>query len=90
MTESVAHTVGGRTLTASRLGGGGLGETLWLLAVRDADAQPCSRLATASLTPRETEVLSWIAKGKTNRDVAEILGMSPRTVNKQGDMGATV
>jgi len=27
-------------------------------------------------------VLSWLAKGKTNRDIAEILGMSPRTVNK--------
>jgi len=34
------------------------------------------------LTPRETEVLSWVAKGKTNRDVGDILGMSPRTVNK--------
>ena len=34
------------------------------------------------LTPREREVLSWVAKGKTNRDIAEILGMSPRTVNK--------
>jgi DNA-binding CsgD family transcriptional regulator len=28
------------------------------------------------------EVLTWLAKGKTNRDIAEILGMSPRTVNK--------
>ena len=36
----------------------------------------------ASLTPRETEVLSWLAKGKTNRDIADILGMSHRTVNK--------
>ena len=34
------------------------------------------------LTPRETDVLNWLAKGKTNRDIAEILGMSPRTVNK--------
>jgi DNA-binding NarL/FixJ family response regulator len=34
------------------------------------------------LTPREAEVLAWLAKGKTNRDIAEILGMSPRTVNK--------
>jgi DNA-binding NarL/FixJ family response regulator len=34
------------------------------------------------LTPREMEVLAWVAKGKTNRDIAEILGMSPRTVNK--------
>ena len=41
-----------------------------------------TRLSSAALTPRETEVLSWIAKGKTNRDVADILGMSPRTVNK--------
>ena len=31
---------------------------------------------------RETEVLSWLAKGKTNRDIGEILGMSHRTVNK--------
>jgi DNA-binding response OmpR family regulator len=36
----------------------------------------------AALTPRETQVLSWLAKGKTNRDIAEILGMSHRTVNK--------
>ena len=41
-----------------------------------------SRISEAALTPRETEVLSWIAKGKTNRDVADILGISPRTVNK--------
>lgn len=34
------------------------------------------------LTPRETDVLNWLAKGKTNRDIADILGMSPRTVNK--------
>ena len=40
------------------------------------------RLLQASLTPRETEVLTWLARGKTNRDIAEILGMSPRTVNK--------
>lgn len=41
-----------------------------------------SRLSEAALTPRETEVLSWLAKGKTNRDIADILGMSHRTVNK--------
>lgn len=72
----------GRVLAARRLGEVGLGETMWLLRVREAGEAPPSRLATAALTPRETEVLSWIAKGKTNRDVAEILGMSPRTVNK--------
>ena len=35
-----------------------------------------------NLTERESEVLYWIANGKTNREAAEILTMSPRTVNK--------
>ncbi len=39
-------------------------------------------LSHYQLTPRELDVLAWIARGKTNRDIAEILGMSPRTVNK--------
>jgi DNA-binding NarL/FixJ family response regulator len=72
----------GRSLLARRLGDIGMGEAMWLLSeLPPGDAQ-AQRLATAALTPRETEVLSWIAKGKTNRDVGEILGMSPRTVNK--------
>ncbi len=35
-----------------------------------------------SLTVREAQVLLWIAKGKSNRDIGEILGLSARTVNK--------
>ena len=38
--------------------------------------------STFGLTQREAEVLLWIAKGKSNRDIGEILGLSPRTVNK--------
>lgn len=34
------------------------------------------------LTQREAEVVLWIARGKANRDIAEILDLSPRTVNK--------
>lgn len=34
------------------------------------------------LTVRESQVLVWISNGKTNREIAEILEMSPRTVNK--------
>ena len=60
----------------------GMGEVMWLPSVLPAGAAPPSRLASASLTPRETEVLSWSAKGKTNRDVSDILGMIPRTANK--------
>ena len=72
----------GRTLLARRLGDIGMGEAMWLLSLQSAGTAAASRLATASLTPRETEVLSWVAKGKTNRDVGDILGLSPRTVNK--------
>jgi DNA-binding response OmpR family regulator/DNA-binding CsgD family transcriptional regulator len=35
-----------------------------------------------ALTTREAEVLIWIARGKSNRDIADILNISPRTVNK--------
>jgi DNA-binding NarL/FixJ family response regulator len=73
----------GRTLIARRLGAVGMGESMWLLTwLSAAEHAAPSRMTTAALTPRETEVLSWIAKGKTNRDVGEILGLSPRTVNK--------
>lgn len=42
-----------------------------------------ARLASAfRLTDREAEVLVWLTRGKTNRDIAEILGLSARTVNK--------
>jgi DNA-binding CsgD family transcriptional regulator len=34
------------------------------------------------LTAREREVLDWLAAGKTNRDIAAILGRSTRTVEK--------
>ncbi len=34
------------------------------------------------LTAREAEILMWISRGKTNRDIGTILDSSPRTVNK--------
>jgi len=34
------------------------------------------------LTLREAEILMWISRGKTNKEVGMILGSSPRTVNK--------
>lgn len=56
-------------------------EIVLLLEEKRITAEPAS-LAQFKLTPREREVLSWLAKGKTNRDIGDILGMSPRTVNK--------
>lgn len=43
---------------------------------------PEANAASYGLTPREAEVLAWVAAGKTNRDIASILAISPRTVTK--------
>jgi DNA-binding response OmpR family regulator/DNA-binding CsgD family transcriptional regulator len=47
------------------------------------EASKVKLLETRSgLTHREAEVLLWVSYGKTNRTISEILGISPRTVNK--------
>jgi DNA-binding response OmpR family regulator/DNA-binding CsgD family transcriptional regulator len=81
--EAKTSLPGGSRLQARHLGQAGPGEIMLLLRPTGPAVDGASeRLASAALTPRETEVLSWLAKGKTNRDSADILGMSPRTVNK--------
>jgi DNA-binding response OmpR family regulator/DNA-binding CsgD family transcriptional regulator len=87
--EALVALPDGNQLQARHLGQGGPGECMVLLRQLPATAlgtvprDPSQRrLSGAALTPRETEVLSWLAKGKTNRDIGDILGMSPRTVNK--------
>lgn len=41
------------------------------------------RLKTSlNLTGRESEVLYWLSNGKTNKEIAHILDIGPRTVNK--------
>jgi DNA-binding CsgD family transcriptional regulator len=49
---------------------------------QEAPADAAAAAGAPSLTPREREVLDWVAAGKTNRDIATILGASPRTVEK--------
>jgi DNA-binding NarL/FixJ family response regulator len=58
------------------------GEFLLLLQKRGDDWDQEKLRGALGLTQKEAEVLSWIARGKTNRDIGEILGSSPRTVNK--------
>ena len=52
----------------------------------DAPASPetsaRSAALTLPLTPREHDVLHWLAAGKTDRDIGAILDISPRTVHK--------
>lgn len=56
----------------------------WLLMLREESdvAQMENLMAAFKLTMREAEVLYWLVKGKTSRDIGSILGTSPRTVNK--------
>ncbi len=56
----------------------------WLVVLREvSDAATVQATMQAfGLTLRESEVLYWVAKGKTNRDIGDILGSSPATVKK--------
>jgi DNA-binding CsgD family transcriptional regulator len=49
----------------------------------ESDAAQIEALMTIfELTMRESEALYWATKGKTSRDIGDILGTSPSTVNK--------
>src|SRR6478609_2616846 len=57
-------------------------EFLLRLSKESGTALPPEFTSELGLTTREGEVLAWLSKGKTNRDIAQILGLSPRTVDK--------
>ena len=56
----------------------------WLIVMQEtSDASVLEAMGQAfGLTAREAEVLYWVAKGKINRDIGDILGSSPATVKK--------
>ncbi|MGV1914946.1 response regulator [uncultured Agrobacterium sp.] len=64
------------------LGAVGADEYLFRLTTTNEKSGDALLRDRFSLTTRESEVLVWIAKGKSNRDIGEILGLSARTVNK--------
>ncbi|VVE81665.1 response regulator transcription factor [Pandoraea sputorum] len=56
----------------------------WIVMLTESDdTLQCNALALRfGLTAREAEVLLWVSRGKANRDIGDILGVAPRTVNK--------
>ncbi len=56
----------------------------WLIVMREVSDQAVIQAMrdAFTLTLREAEVLHWVVKGKTNKDVGDILGSSPMTVKK--------
>jgi DNA-binding CsgD family transcriptional regulator len=74
--------IGGRILEVSVLSPIGPNELLFRLTeISSADNEKLLQEKLA-LTTREAEVLLWISRGKANREIGEILSISPRTVNK--------
>jgi DNA-binding response OmpR family regulator/DNA-binding CsgD family transcriptional regulator len=74
--------VGGRKMELAFLSSTGPDELLFRLT--ETSTIPDEQLLqhTLALTARESQVLLWISRGKSNREIGEILDISPRTVNK--------
>jgi DNA-binding CsgD family transcriptional regulator len=54
-----------------------------LLLLEERSAQPSAEeMISLGLTCRESEILSWVAQGKTNPEIGIILSISQRTVQK--------
>ena len=64
----------------------GKGHDIALLRSKDnfglEESQPENLILPFNLTSREAQVLYWVAFGKTNRDIGEILNIGTRTVDK--------
>ena len=60
------------------------GDQEWLVVLREEnDASAIESLIAAfRLTQRGAEVLYWVTLGKTSKDIGDIIGSSPRTINK--------
>jgi DNA-binding response OmpR family regulator/DNA-binding CsgD family transcriptional regulator len=73
---------GERLLEFTPIGSIGAGEKLYRLSESGGGQEENFLREAFGLSAREAEVLLWIARGKPNKDVSDILGISPRTVNK--------
>lgn len=72
----------GAALEVHLIGQVGHNETLLRVVPTNPSTEEMLLKERLLVTAREAEVLLWISRGKANRDIAQILGLSPKTVNK--------
>ena len=72
----------GKTLSLNYTGRSATGANFCRISVERDESEPEILMREFSLSQREAEVLLWLARGKANRDIGDILGVSPRTVTK--------
>lgn len=58
------------------------GERCLLFLEEDSAELSAEHLAHLGLSRRETEILGWLARGKSNPEIASILSLSVRTIHK--------
>jgi DNA-binding NarL/FixJ family response regulator len=74
--------LGGVQLECAMLSPIGPDELLFRVSERREELEATQLHQRLGLTAREAEVLLWLSRGKANREIGQILGISPRTVNK--------
>lgn len=79
---SVRSPLGDRQIEITHLGRGLGQDHLFRLAELREGMEAAALQRALGITPRESDVLFWIAQGKSNRDASEIMNISARTVNK--------
>lgn len=74
-------------LVVSYLGEASAGEHVLRIVEQDMEKDIAILAGEFGLTRREAEIALWLSHGKSNKEIAAILGMSPRTVNKHLETG---
>jgi DNA-binding NarL/FixJ family response regulator len=74
--------IGARRLEIAVLSSIGPNEWLFRLSETALGIEEEVLQKTLSISERESEVLLWVSRGKSNREIGEILTISPRTVDK--------
>src|SRR3546814_11558658 len=79
---SARVTISDRQIEITHLGRGLGSDYLFRLAELREGLEAAALQRALGLTPRESDVLFWIAQGQSNRAASEIMTISARTGNK--------